>query len=535
MIKIPFFYSANNCNFVFSKNYIYIVNTNASNNRRIAKNAIYLYLRMLITIVVGLYTSRVVLSTLGIDDYGIYGVVGSVIAMAGFLNSSMAGATSRFITVELGRGNKERLKHTFGSALTIHIGIALIIIILGETIGLWFLNNKLDIPINRISAAHWIYQFSILSAAIGVNQVPYNACIIAHERMGVYAYVEIINSVLRLLIVYLLTIGDFDKLILYGALSATVSIIILLIYQFYCLRQFPECRTTPTLNKELLKPMLSFSGWDMYGNLCVTARSQGLNFILNIFFGVALNAANSIATTINGAIGGLCTNITQAFRPQIIKNYANGDIQQSQTLINNSSTYTLLLLGCIGIPAILETDYLLKLWLGNPPAYAGIFCKILIAQSFFGLANNSLTAIIHATGKIKGISLISGTLYLLCLPAIYLGFKYHLQVQWAYWCFGASTFLILASNIVISKRLVPQLSATKYIFKVLICGAIITIAATPGLFIVKYLEPSIWRLCLTTLVAIFIIGFATYTFVISAKTRSNINSRVSQALHLKTF
>ena len=510
------------------------MNDNTSNNRRIAKNAVFLYMRMLITIVVGLYTSRIVLATLGVDDYGIYGVVGSIIAMAGFLNASMAGATSRFITVELGRGDTDRLNRTFSSASTIHLGIALVVVILAETVGLWFLNNKLVIPADRMTAAHWVYQFSILSTAISITQVPYNASIIAHERMGVYAYVEIINSVLRLLIVYLLAIGNYDKLILYGALSVTVSIIVLTIYRIYCHRQFPECRTNPSIDKETLKPMLSFSGWDMYGNLCVTARTQGLNFIVNIFFGVALNAANGIATTINGAIGGLCTNITQAFRPQIIKNYANGNIQQSQKLINNSATYTLLLLGCIGIPAILETDYLLKLWLGNPPAYAGIFCKILIAQSFFGLANNSLTAIIHATGKIKGISLISGTLYLLCLPAAYLGFKYHAQAEWAYWCFGASTFFILISNIIISKCLVPQLSASKFIVKILVCCAIIAIAAAPGLIIVQHLEPSIWRLGLTTLAAVLIIGCATYTFVISPEIRAHINSKFSQVLRFKT-
>lgn len=507
---------------------------NASNNRRIAKNAMFLYMRMLITIVVGLYTSRVVLATLGVDDYGIYGVVGSIIAMAGFLNSSMAGATSRFITVELGRGDKDRLNRTFASAFTIHLGIALVVVVLAETVGLWFLNNKLVIPADRMTAAHWVYQFSILSTAIGITQVPYNACIIAHERMGVYAYVEIINSVLRLLIVYLLAIGNYDKLILYGALSVTVSIIVLTIYRIYCHRQFPECRTSASLDKEMLKPMLSFSGWDMYGNLCVTARTQGLNFIVNMFFGVALNAANGIATTINGAIGGLCTNITQAFRPQIIKSYANGNIQLSQTLINNSTTYTLLLLGCIGIPAILETDYLLELWLGNPPEYAAIFCKLLIAQSFFGLANNSLTAIIHATGKIKGISLISGTLYLLCLPAIYIGFRHQAQAQWAYWCFGASTLLILSSNIIISKRLVPQLSATKYILKILVSCAIIIVATAPSILIVQNIEPSLLRLCLTTLTAITTIACATYAFVIGPKTRANINSKISQVLRFKT-
>lgn len=503
-----------------------------SNNRRIAKNAIYLYLRMLITIVVGLYTSRVVLSTLGIDDYGIYGVVGSVIAMIGFLNSSMAGATSRFITVELGRENKERLNHTFGSALTIHIGIALIIIILGETIGLWFLNNKLDIPVNRISAAHWIYQFSILSAAIGVCQVPYNACIIAHERMDVYAYIEIINSVLRLLIVYMLTIGNFDKLILYGALSATVSIIILLIYHIYCFRQFPECRTTPTLDKEFLKPMLSFSGWDMYNHLCITSRLQGINFLINIFFGVALNAANAIATTVNGAISGLCTNITMAFRPQIIKSYAKEDINQAQKHISNAITSSLLFLGCFGIPVFFETEYLLQIWLENVPPYTDIFCKILIIHSLIGLANSNIVILVHATGKIRATSITSGTLFLLSLPATYIAFKHQLEAYWAYWFMTASVLLIFISNSFIAKKQIPQLRIKPYLLSILKSSLVLSISIVPSILTTSLLPTSFSRLCITTFSTIFCIGLFTHIFILNKKSRKQLNNRILHLLHI---
>lgn len=489
---------------------------------------------MLITIVVGLYTSRVVLNTLGVEDYGIYGVVGSVISMLGFINASMAGATSRFITVELGCGDKERLNHTFSSSMIIHIGIAIVVIIIAETIGLWFLNHKLVIPPDRFAAAHWIYQFSILSAAISITQVPYNACIIAHERMGAYAYIEILNSTLRLLIVYLLVIGNFDKLILYGALSLAVSIIIMLSYRIYCTRQFSECRAKISWNKKFLRPMLSFSGWDMYGNLCVTARGHGLNFIINIFYGVALNAANSIATTVNGAISGLCGNITHAFRPQIIKSYTKGDIQQSQSHINNSTTYTLLFFGCIGIPAILETDYLMTIWLGAPPAYAIIFCKILIAQSFFGLANNSLTAIIHATGKIKGISLISGTLYLSCIPATYIAFQHQAQAQWAYILMSITTFLIYITNLTITKLLIPQFRLAQYFGKMFICCIAIAVACIPCLVIISQISQSFIRLCITTSASAIIIGSFTYLFIISRETRILLNAKFRQLLHLKS-
>ena len=272
-------------------------NQTSENNKRIAKNTIMLYLRMFLTMVVGLYTSRVVLQTLGVEDYGIYGVVGGIVAMMGFLNASMSGATSRFLTFELGRGDKERLSKTFSSALVVHIIIAVIVFVVAETVGLWFLCYKLVIPENRMVAAHWVYQLSILSSMITITQVPYNSSIIAHEKMDVYAYVEILNVTLKLLIVYLLVIGNFDKLILYAILMFAVSVIIMMVYRIYCLRRFEECKFRLFLDKDYLKPLLSFSGWDLYGNTDFSVRQQGANFLLNMFYGVVLNAAYNIATT----------------------------------------------------------------------------------------------------------------------------------------------------------------------------------------------------------------------------------------------
>ena len=281
-----------------------------------------LYIRMFISMIVGLYTSRIVLNVLGVEDYGIYGVVGGVVGMMSFLNASMSGATSRFLTFELGRGDNKRLADTFSSALIVHMGIALIVFVISETAGLWFMTHKLVIPVARISAAHWVFQLSIVSSMIGITQVPYNASIIAHEKMDVYAYVEILNVSLKLLIVYLLVISSFDKLILYAFLMFGVSVTIMMVYRVYCIRHFEESHFHWVWNKAIFKPLLSFSGWDLYGNACVSARFQGQAFLINMFHGLVYNAASSIATTVYGAIQGLSFNVMQAYRPQIIKQYS---------------------------------------------------------------------------------------------------------------------------------------------------------------------------------------------------------------------
>lgn len=312
-----------------------------SSNKRIAKNTIMLYIRMLLSMVVSLYTSRVVLNILGVEDYGIYGVVGGIVAMFSFLNSTMSGATSRFLTYEMGRGDFQRLKETFSSTLVIHIGIACAVLVLAETVGLWFLLHKLVIPVERMNAAFWVYQLSILSMMITVTQVPYNACIIAHEKMEIYAYVEILNVILKLIIVYFLLLTDFDRLIFYAILVLFVSIIIAFIYRFYCISHFSECHFCAKMNSEFLKPMLLFSTWDLYGNMTVALRQQGMNFIMNIFWGIIINAAVSLSNMVQGAVCSLSNNVIMAFRPQIIQKYAQNNYLEMQVLLENAIRYSL--------------------------------------------------------------------------------------------------------------------------------------------------------------------------------------------------
>ena len=293
-----------------------------SSKRQVAKNAAMLYLRMIFTILVGLYSSRVVLQTLGVTDYGVYNVVAAVVPFFGFFSNSMAATTSRFVTLELGLGDKNRLQKTFSGALVIQICVALGLILLAETVGLWFLFNVLRIPAERFNVAFWVYQISAFSVLFQCTQVPYNACIIAHERMNVYAYVEILKTALRLVILYLLIVSDFDKLLFYAILSLLVDVFITIIYRIYCIRHFEECRFRFTFDKDILKPMLSFSGFDMFTGLCANVNFQGIPYFINIVFSVVMNAAVGIVITVTNVFRSFVGNITTAFRPQIVKLYA---------------------------------------------------------------------------------------------------------------------------------------------------------------------------------------------------------------------
>ena len=413
--------------------------------------------------IVGLYTSRVVLNTLGVEDYGIYGVVGGVVAMLGFLNASMSGATSRFLTFELGRGDKKRLAETFSSALIVHVIIALIVLVLAETVGLWFLTHKLVIPAGRMNAAHWVYQMSVLSAMLGITQVPYNATIIAHEKMDIYAYVEILNVTLKLLIVYLLTIGNFDKLILYALLVFAVSVIIIMVYRIYCIRHFPESHFHWIWNPTILKPLISFSGWDLYGNGCVAVRQQGTNFLINMFFGVMYNAASGIASTVQGIVLGFTHQILTAFRPQIIKLYASGARDEAVEMIYRATKLSSLLIVVIAIPLCFQMDFILRLWLKTVPPCATIFCRLLLVSASLNIMRSAMMVGIHATGQIKRMSFLTGTSYLICVIVIWVGYKCGLSVEFAYVVVAVQNLLLVFIVDVLLSHLIIGFRTLRYI------------------------------------------------------------------------
>ena len=503
-----------------------------SNNKRIAKNALMLYIRMFLTMIVGLYTSRVVLSTLGVEDYGIYGVVGGVVAMMGFLNASMSGATSRFLTFELGRGELKRVSDTFSSALIIHLGLAAVVFVIAETIGLWFLCNKLVIPEGRMTAAHWVYQCSILSAMIGFTQAPYNASIIAHEKMDVYAYVEILNVTLKLLIVYLLVIGHFDKLILYAILHLAVTVLVRMVYRLYCIHRFPETHFHWVWDKSILKPMLSFSGWNLYGNFCVMVRQQGTNFLINIFFGVAFNAASSVATTLQGIIKSFTYNTTAAFRPQIIKSYSVGKYNDMQRLLKVSFSMAIFLSLLISLPLYLEMNYLMKFWLGKPPAMASTFAELLVISAIFAMMTLIFTIGIEATGYNRQLNVYTGTIYMLTIPVMYILFKLGCGVQFAYYCIIGANALIFTSNMLILKHLVPQIKIKAMIwilFKSVISAAI---AVAPALYLKSVFDESFLRLAITTIVVEILFISISYRIILEEASRDVIKKKFFSVLRL---
>lgn len=497
-----------------------------NNNKRIAKNAVMLYLRMFIAMVVSLYTSRVVLSTLGVEDYGIYNIVGSIVSMMGFLNGAMAGCTSRFLTVELGKGDLGRMTKTFSTAMIIHILVAIVVFIGAETIGLWFLCNKLVIPAERMEAAHWVYQFSIFSSIISIIQVPYNASIISHERMELYAYAEILNVTLKLLIVYVLLIAVMDKLILYAILMFVVSVIIFSVYYIYCKRNFCECHFHWTWDEEYIKPMISFSGWDLFSNMAVTARQQGTNFLVNIFFGVAYNAASGVASTVAGMTEMFAQNILNAFRPQIIKCYASGNYDKSLNLIYNAGKWSSLLIALIAVPLSFEIDYIMYLWLENPPLYAAKFCRIMIISTCIYMLDRTINVGIIATGQIKSQSISASCIYLSVLVLIYISYKLGMPVETAYYftCIVYTVTLLMRSLIL--KKLFPLFSLRYYLYKVILPIILITILITiPVYFIKNFMPQGFLRLSLVFLSDLIAGGVSTWFIALNADQRKELYDR----------
>lgn len=395
----------------------------SSNNKRIAKNTLLLYFRMFFIMAVTLYTSRVVLSALGVEDYGIYNVVGGIVAMMGVLNGAMSVSTQRYLTFELGRGDMVRLKQTFSLCLTIFFLLSIIVVALAETIGLWFLNTQLVIPQERMSASNWIYQFSILSCISSLITMPFNAAIIAHERMNVYAYVGIIEVVLKLLIVYMLLILPADKLISYGFLFMLSHFIVTGIYIGYCWKKFSETRYKWYWEKPLFKELVSYSGWNLFGSLSGIVKGQGLNILLNMFFNPAVNAARGIAFQINAAITQFFTNFYTAVRPQITKYYAQDNMAEMQKLIFRSSKLSFYLIMLISLPIIIEAPYIVNLWLGQLPEYVVPFTRLIIAISAVDCMATPLMTAAHATGNIKLYQSSVGTMTILNVPISYVFLK----------------------------------------------------------------------------------------------------------------
>jgi O-antigen/teichoic acid export membrane protein len=394
-----------------------------SDSNLIAKNTFILYIRMFLTMAVSLYTSRVVLNTLGVQDYGVYSIVGGIVTLFGFINGAMTSATQRFLAFDIGKNDTEQLKKTFNATLNIHITISILVLILAETIGLWFVNNKLNLPLDRMDAVNWVYQFSVFTFLLGIIQVPYDALITAREKFNIYAYMSFIEAFLKLVIVYLLFVFAFDKLILYAALLFLVSFIVRMGHMYYCKRNFEESKYQFYFDKSFYKVLLSFSGWSLFGGLAAIARGQGVNVLLNLFFGTILNAAFGITMQIQVTVNNFVLNFQMAVNPQIIKSYALGDKERYLKLIFQSAKLSFFLLCIIVFPIIFNIDLILELWLKNPPKHTSILVILTLIGLLIESISGPLIIAAQATGKIKWYQIFIGTLIILNLPIAYLLLK----------------------------------------------------------------------------------------------------------------
>lgn len=394
-----------------------------SDHKRIAKNTIFLYIRMLLLMLVSLYTSRVVLAVLGVEDYGIYNVVGGIVVLFTFINNSMVTSTQRYLNYELGRDDSLQAQRVFSISLNIHVLIALLIFLLSDTVGLWLLNTTIKYPESRAFAVQVIYQLSILTTCARIVRAPYHAAIIAHERMSFYAYLSIFEAGLQLGVVFLLKAFDFDRLILYGALLCLVTIITNVCYYLYCRKSFVICKYRLYNDKSLYRQLLSFSGWSLFGGVANMGASQGLNMLLNVFFGVTVNAAMGIANQVNSAVSSFVQNFQTAFNPQIVKSYAVGDISGFINLILSTSKYSFILLFIIALPIYICCPEVLSVWLTEVPEGAVSFCRLMLIFSLLDALQGPLWFSVQATGKIRTYQILMSFMILSNLPIAYLCLK----------------------------------------------------------------------------------------------------------------
>lgn len=414
----------------------------SSNNKRIAKNTLFLYFRTLLVMAISLYTSRVILSALGVEDYGVYSVVGGAIAMFGVISSALSAAISRFITFELGKNDLKKLQEVFSTSINIQIIISVVIFVIAETAGLWFLYTKLNIPTERMNAAFGVLQFSLLSFCTNLLSVPYNACIIAHERMKAFAYVSIVEAVGKLGICYLIIISPWDKLISYAAMVFAISLFIRFIYGVYCHKNFEECRYKITFDKSLLKNIGAFAGWNFFTNTAAIFNTQGVNILINMFFGVTFNAARGIAVQVDSAVMQFVNNFIMAINPQITKNYAAGNIDEMNRLVCRGAKFSYLLMLLFALPFFFETEIILKLWLKVVPEDTALFVKLgLVGSMFMSLGNTGYTACM-ATGNIRRYTLWITLIGSLVFPVSYIVYKMGAPVYTSYIVFIA-VYLIL--------------------------------------------------------------------------------------------
>jgi O-antigen/teichoic acid export membrane protein len=501
--------------------------TASENNKRIAKNTLFLYFRSFLTFVVGLYTSREVLGQLGVSDFGIYNVVGGVIVLFSFIQNAMYNATNRFFTFDLGKGDFEQLKKTFNLSIVIHIFTALVIFILGETIGLWFLNTQLNIPSGRMEAANFVYQFSIFAACIGILQIPYMVAINAHERMKVYAYMGIADSVLYLMIAISLGFAPIDKLKFYSILLFCLYIVRTIFYRAYCHKNFKETYFKWFWDKKMFLERLRFSSWTTLSGISAIVALQGINMLLNMFHGVVANAAYGIMTQITNGISQFTNNFFAAVNPQITKSYARGDIDYLHSLLFRSMKFSFLLSFAIAIPLVLNMDFILNVWLKIVPEYAVIFCQIRVIDWCLCMFFFSCYFPIMASGKIKFFLTVDSILTVQAFIFTYIFFKFDFSPVVVPIIYINVNIVRIVVIILISRNLI-KFSIVELIYKVILKLSIVILISAPLPIFISFNTEN-WQAVLVTSISFLLLFlFSSISFGLDKNERAVVFNLVKK-------
>ena len=494
--------------------------------KRIAKNTLLLYARFLVMLFISLFTSRIILKALGFNDFGLYNVVGGFVSLLAFFNSYIAEGTSRFITYALGEHDDNKLKKTFSGALTLHVILAGFILIAAETVGLWYVQNKLNIQAGREDVALFVYQLSIITCCVGVMQTPFSACIMAHEDMNIYAYFSIFDVVMKLVIVYLLMVVDTDKLRMYAVFYFCVSLITSSFYLIYCLRKYKECRFRLKIEIPLYKNMFRYIGWKSVGAIAFTLNGQGITVLLNMFFGTVINAARGVAGSVSNIVSQFVFNFQAAMQPQIVKHYANGEVEEMCNLVLYCAKYSSYLCMLFGIPIFIEADTILKIWLGNVPPCADIFVRLTIIQIMIQAIDFPVGYGINAVGKMALPNMTSSVVYLLILPLTYLALKLGANPTMAYIisiaCYPGALFFdvwILHKYAGLNIRKYYCGIVVKTTFFVLLCGIV-------PMILHNSMQESFLRLCVVTTASLALSCPLIYFKGLDDKARKLVNGKV---------
>ena len=503
----------------------------STDTARIAKNTLFLYFRMFVSLGISLLTAGVTLRMLGKVDYGLYAVLGGVVAMFSFLNGSLSGAASRNITFELGRGDLEKVNQIFNVSLVVFVGLAAAIVILSETVGLWFFYNKMVIPPDRLHVAFWVLQLSIVSVPLNLTQVPYGAVIVAHENMKIYAYVSIADSVVRLLIIYGLFISPFDKLLTLAVLHFLWGVCTVVFYRIYCIRHYVETRLRWCGDKGLYKSIVQYAGSDLIGCLSCMAQGQGFNLLLNTFFGPVVNAARGIAYGLQGMTTQFSGNFMTAVYPQIIKSFAQGDQAGMWRLVRRSTCFSYYLVWLLALPAWLEGDYVLRLWLGNYPEHTLPFFHLIVVVCLLETVKNPIVKVVHANGKLLLGNLTAGTVLCLSFPVAYVFLRCGYPPETVFWCTIGSLMITNVIDWFVVRHYMP-FDILGYVTAVYGRCLLVTAVSTaiPALVYSRIMPPSFVRMILTGIMTTVTVGLSALYLGMSRADRQKLFAIAAEKL-----